>query len=442
MSKLQRQVHRLLCLLCITLTFEGVARKIAPQSLGILIFFLKDFVTLILLVLCLKSKANPEAAALIRLMGTLAMLLLPCVALTALHDPLLAIFGLKQYALFPAIAIAVCVAYIPNGYREIFTLFRFFAFSVVATSCIAVAQNKLPAANWLNLSVAGEDLSGFSAGGYLRVSSTFSFVGQYCYYLNAICYCLPVFFFFSHGFQVRATTLQIVALTGLFIIGTFVTGSRAAVIGNAVILFAGALLAAVLAGAKALPKLIFLGVVGGILLVVMQAQYPEFFAAYQARATGTAEASHEAEIQNRVQNDLFGWTKGTAISPPTLFGYGLGVMSNGPEKFSAYAASWRGGFWTESDQATTLFEGGWYLVLVWNGLRLWVIIYSLKQVLKINDLEIRLAACFPLGFVIVMGVVGTLAIQPPLAIYWWLAVGIVTWLSYLDGRKMAMAANH
>jgi hypothetical protein len=77
---------------------------------------------------------------------------------------------------------------------------------------------------------------------------------------------------------------------------------------------------------------------------------------------GASEASHTIEMEKRIESGLLDWTDGSAQAPPSLFGYGLGVMSNGSEKLSPYAAKWRSDNWTETDQATTFFEGGWYLV--------------------------------------------------------------------------------
>jgi len=125
-------------------------------------------------------------------------------------------------------------------------------------------------------------------------------------------------------------------------------------------------------------------------------------------------------------------------------GYGLGVMSNGADKLSRYAFEWRynPGSWTESDQATTLFEGGWYLIVVWNGFRLWVICYSLAIVRKLRHMEFRILGCFASGFVLVIGITGILAMQPPLSIWWWMAVGLITCLSHFDRERMAEPAAH
>ncbi|HEY3855124.1 MAG TPA: hypothetical protein VGO67_12085 [Verrucomicrobiae bacterium] len=394
---------------------------------------MKDILTVILLLVCLSTKPNADAARLMGVMGTLAAFLLPCVLLTALHDPLLAVFGLKQYALFPTIAVAMCLAYHPHNLSQIFTLFRLIGLSVIITTLVAVAQNRLPAANWLNLSVTGDDMSGFSAGGFLRVSSTFSFVGQYCFYLNALCYGLPTYFYFSTLFRQRGASLQVPVLVGLFGIGMYVTGSRGSVVGNATILGLAGILSAFLAGKRAVANLLVFAALGAVIITGVRSLHPEFFAAYEARSAGSEEVSHRREIEERVKSGLLGWISGTENAPPTLFGYGLGVMTNGSQKLSSYAASWRAsGFWTESDQLSTLFEGGWYLVLIWYGFRAWTVIYCFGLLLKIRSLKLRGVACLALGFIIVIGAVGTLGMQPPLAIWWWLAVGLVACLSHFD----------
>jgi hypothetical protein len=114
-------------------------------------------------------------------------------------------------------------------------------------------------------------------------------------------------------------------------------------------------------------------------------------------------------------------------TPVSAFGYGLGTMSNGAEKLSAYArVQRREGYWTETDWLTTLFEGGIYLMFVWYGFRLWVIAYTMTGFMRRIRGKLVLAAAFCQGFIIVQGIVGTLGIQPPLAIWFWMAVGIST----------------
>src|SRR6267154_2127632 len=114
MTRWQLLIHRLLCVLIVTVIASGIARKMAPQSLGIAIFFFEDLVIVVLLLLCKSGIKNTNASR------------------------LLDIFGTKQYVLFPTVAVAMCVAYLPNHRRQLLFLFRLIAFSVVVTTLIAV----------------------------------------------------------------------------------------------------------------------------------------------------------------------------------------------------------------------------------------------------------------------------------------------------------------
>jgi hypothetical protein len=253
-----------------------------------------------------------------------------------------------------------------------------------------------------------------------------------------LCYCLPAFFYLNKFFNRRTSILQIILIISLFIIGMFVTGSRGSVIGNFAILTVGGLLAVVRCQGSVVTKAIVPVIAGILLLSMMQVYFPEFFGAYEARVASTEEKSHNIEIEKRVETSLLDWTHGSTEAPPSFLGYGLGVMSNGSDKLSAYAAKWRGdGFWTETDQATTFFEGGWYLIFVWYGFRLWVIAHTLMLVFKIYSMDFRLIACFAWGFIFIIGITGTLGIQPPEAIWWWLAVGLVICLQGFDRKRLA-----
>jgi hypothetical protein len=66
---------------------------------------------------------------------------------------------------------------------------------IIPTTLVAVLQNSLSSSHWINLSVGGESLEAFSAGGYLRVSSTFSFTAQYSWFLVAESFFLAASFF-------------------------------------------------------------------------------------------------------------------------------------------------------------------------------------------------------------------------------------------------------
>lgn len=79
-----------------------------------------------------------------------------------------------------------------------------------------------------------------------------------------------------------------------------------------------------------------------------------------------------------------------------------------------------------------LYEGGMYLFIVWYGFRFWVIASTLRMILSIKDRKLSMPACFAWGYILVIGVTGTLSIQPPMAVWWWLAVGLIYCLKEFD----------
>jgi hypothetical protein len=111
-----------------------------------------------------------------------------------------------------------------------------------------------------------------------------------------------------------------------------------------------------------------------------------------------------------------------------FLGNGLGIMSNGSDAISAYARTFRLDEWTETDFATTLFEGGPYLIFVWYAFRYYIILQTTRRFLFGVSRSLSLPAAFCQAFVILVGMTGTLAIQPPVAIWWWLGVGLSTTL--------------
>ncbi|GAB3333771.1 hypothetical protein GCM10027299_41600 [Larkinella ripae] len=178
-----------------------------------------------------------------------------------------------------------------------------------------------------------------------------------------------------------------------------------------------------------------------IALFLVRMQNPRFFAAYDKRSSGTAEVSHEAEITERVFDGLTNWANWFWVqeSTPILIGNGLGVMSNGSEKISAYANLIRSaGFWTEGDAATIAWEGGLYLLVIWYGFRILTILYCLSKWLKIRNTKYSLPSSFLMANVIINGLLGTLSIQPPVAIWWWISVGSILAIEGFDKYEFSL----
>jgi hypothetical protein len=302
---------------------------------------------------------------------------------------------------------------------EIVRFFRWLALLVIPTALIALLQLRLPASHWLNESVDGNSLDGFSAGGYLRVSSTFSFVAQYCAFIDA-----EVFIAMIALNRLRDTNfvwkVVYLSIVPLLIISSYVTGSRGAVLICCLIIALAAGLALLKFQVRSAGRILV--IIGGLLLTLVVARmvFPSAFAAYAEREQGQLIGA-SSEIQTRIYDSMFGWINGISSTP--FFGYGLGIMSNGSEMLSAYAFQERAYSWTETDLATTLFEGGFYLVIIWYAFRAYVIFQVFRRYLSLKGEELSVPCAFCVAFVIIIGVSGTLAIQPPIAIWFWLSVG-------------------
>lgn len=450
-QKISSQCKTLLYILIATLVFEGIARKLL-HPLSILIFFIKDIVCIISVFLIRDVRLPSSILHLKSIWQNLFLLFIPLLFFTGFKDPILALFAFKQYLLYAIVGALVVMAF-PLEELEAFQKFLFFAvLLLVPTTMTALLQNSLPASHWLNASVDGDSLEAFSAVGYLRVGSTFSFTGQYSWFLNAESFLLATSFFLPPTFSSRIGKILkpfiYSTLLLMLAVSAFVTGGRTAVLGCGATLALGTILISIRRPQWIMSKgaLIIIAAVLG--LSSLRAAKPEFFMAYDARSADKEGYTHNQEVAGRVADSLFDWTSwfwDQDIASITL-GNGLGVMSNGSEKISGYAARIKiHGTWTENDVPTTFWEGGMYLAVIWYGFRLFLILLCYRVWYAIKENTLASAASVPLAYVTMSGSVGQLSMQPPLSIWLWLAIGIIFFLYnlyyYQSIKSKAIKAN-
>ncbi len=431
-----QRIRFLLVLLVTTMVLEGAIRKLVGFSLGNYVFLLKDAITFAIGLVLFFYRFPTSSQVLMEAYGFFFFAMLVPFAMTLGKDPKLAIFGLKQYALFPIVAFGIVAAY-GNALRDdLQRFFRWPAFLLIPVTLVAMLELKLPNNNWLNMSVGGEDMSGFAAAGHLRVCSTFPFVAQFAMYINASMYMLGAYLLL-HWQQTKRRLYFAALLCVLLVISSFITGSRTAVLGNtATLAIAGALLL-VKGSSKATSIFVGLAIVGGIALYGARTYFPEAFQAYDARSASSENHTQEEEVRDRMIQAFFRWSWGIGADyPPTMLGYGLGVMSNGSDRISpSYAGPIRNaGIWGETDLSNTLFDGGYYLVFVFMAFRIFTVLHVLQRIMKLKDPQLFGIGALIGGYTTVQGLIGTLGIQPPLAIWFWLAVGTVIVLGELDKR--------
>ena len=224
------------------------------------------------------------------------------------------------------------------------------------------------------------------------------------------------------------------SIVPLLVVSSYVTGSRGAVLIDLAIIAIAGTLSLLKFQVRSAIRVVF--ILCGLLLILVAARYvlPDAFAAYSEREQGQLIGA-SSEIQQRIYDAIFGWMGGVFNTP--FLGYGLGIMSNGSQMISSYAQQYRAFTWTETDFATTLFEGGLYLVIVWYSFRYFVIYQVVKRFLGMVSSEPSIPCAFCAGYVTIIGFTETLALQPPIAIWFWLAVGtaLVIWWKSIEPKQ-------
>lgn len=428
-------LRRLFLLLVVVLVFEGVLRKALPGILGNLLFLAKDGIVALMLVLGIQ-RVRGNARVFLALWILFGLSMLPLILLTATHDPILAVFGAKQYILFPGVVIGMSAAYSSSEPREFVQPFRFLCWVIVPLAFLSVVQLKLSPDHWINRGIGGSELSGFSAGGRLRVSGTFSFVAQFSWFLLAWTYSMAAIYAWRSELLPK-TRVSVTLLIVSYLICTYGTASRTAVLGYSAILLVASILIAFRGRGRSITSLVAFGAVIALGLLIAPTLFPEAFEGYEARSSGDF-----SEISGRLNYALLEWQFGGSRAEDPLFGIGLGVMSNGAGRFSPYAAEVIEQVgWGEVDLANTYLEGGYYLIVVWMGFRAATILYCLSIFMKLRTSAGIFAGAFAMGHLIVQGILGTMGIQPPLALWVWISAGFIMILGDYDRRVRTKAAD-
>jgi hypothetical protein len=424
-TKEVRLLRRTLIAMAFLLTFEGLLRKLEPGVVGVLIFLLKDFVILYMGVQLMTRHKLPTAIGFVTSSYCLfAALLFPNILITFGHDPALAVFGAKEYLLYPIVGIAVFVVFQNATIPQVISFCRIIALLMIPTGLIGILQTQISPNSWINLSVDGKSLEDFSSAGHLRISSTFSFVAQFCAFLNMEMFMLVFALYGFQGVKSKLLKLALLMPLPLLVVCAYCTGSRGAVVGILMVLVIAVVLSIVRGEVGTLMKVVIGAGVVAVVAIAFQHLFPSLMATYTVREKGHAFGVSD-EVQSRVYQSFTGWIDDAAHTP--FFGNGLGIMSNGSDALSSYSRGFRRvGIWTETDIATTLFEGGPYLIFIWYGFRYFIIFVTTRNLLLGTKRELFKYAVVCQADVILVGMTSTLGIQPPIAIWWWLSVGLST----------------
>lgn len=428
----KEKIRKLLYVIIFILVFEGMARKILPDFLSIILFFVKDLLCLIGLYFIYNSSLSNVSKRIVKFFMILVHFIFPLLVYNVLLDPILLIWGAKTYLLYVVVAILMTMAFPHDAKKDFKKFMIFIVLMLVPTILTAMLQINLGSTHWLNRAVGGESLEGFSAAGKLRVSSTFSFTGQFSFFLLFVASFYFANFFFENkkSYSFFDNKLLQICLGFMLIIGVFLTGGRTAVLGLMSITLIGASLILLKNPSFSLKKIMISIILVIFLFPVIKTWKPEYFAAYEERSSG----NKNDDIIDRTLDpftDAIENLSEKSVSEMIL-GKGLGVMTNGVQNVSSYASLIRSKIWTETDFATIVWEGGVYLIFVWYGFRLFIVFYSFRLWYSIRNNNYSNSAAFLIAYIIIIGLMGTISLQPPLAIYFWISFGAVISLQRFD----------
>lgn len=438
----QRWLQYLVIALIGLLITEGVIRKLMPSGLSQAFILVKDVMVLAMWVFLTRL---PPPEGFFRHLQTawliLSAAMIPLLIHSALKDPILLIWGAKQYLLFPTLVLAVGAAFRRVSPLEASRPARWITLALYPIVAMSALQLFLPVSHWLNRSVSGDDLSAFSAGGHLRISGPFPFIAQYCWFLHFAIFAAV----FSFGVRkatgkVAGWLLHPAPVLLLLVVANVITGSRLSALGTIIILAISLGLVVMRGRAQSLRDVVLLLALGAGALFMARWLVPQAFAALDARTEGlVVEGEFGEEYTGRMRHNLTGWMEVAAYHQPGFLGFGLGTMSNGVDKLSGYTAQIRSRVWGEADLPNTVLEGGYYLVFVWMAFRIYVIILCILAFFRLQQARLVFAGAVALGAVIFNGLFATLGTQPPLAIWWYLSISSIFLLERLEPFWVAQA---
>lgn len=376
--------------------FEGAIRKWVASSATLPLILLRDLLALYLVLHAWRGGHLRRYRKVTTVLLTWTLLVVGWGLMQMVageSSPTIFVIGLRFWLLYIWFAVAAAATMTEADYRA---AVRMAVLIMIVLAPLAVLQHYSSPGATINKQLDGdEDLVFVAIAGVVRTTGTFSFTSGYATYLILVA---PLVFALVAA---RKYTIaqRLFALTGFgaFIVGSVVSGSRAAVVSAGVML--GAYLIARLVFSRARDKPAALGAV--LMATVLVAGFLFFFSdAIQVTQQRFEQASTDENFWERLLATFIG--EPHVLSQVTWLGQGLGAGSN------LASSLYRGGAnfgLAESETGRIVLEGG-LIGFAFVALKLAVLLIGLAYALRIAIVR---NASFPMVLWITM------------------VVGIMTW---------------
>jgi hypothetical protein len=424
--------------LLVIVVIEGAVRKWFLPSATELVYFYKD--ALMVIILIGYRRQHRKTPFLIKRpvqFFSLALTLFVAYAIALMimpggPDVLIGLLGVKAYCLYMPLAFMVPRAFASK--EKVIGFLKWYSLIVLPVAAVGVMQflDTNPR-SVLNRYAVNEEASsraadiatfyGSSGQGFVRITSTFSYVSGLSIYLPimfALLLSLTSFYSIRHlSRSVRA--LYYLAL-GAVVVLSFMTGSRGSVLAIAII----AVIFYWFASKKNLfRRLQHIAIIGALIYMALTTLFPQAYDAFYTRAFG--ETQRVDEGLSRITRSFDFPAKEASFAG--AFGYGIGLTQNAvpalKKRFNLTKGDNPIPIGYEGEPGRVMLELGIIGFLLYTALRLVILLTLCRVCMSIRDPESKLLAIAILGALIFPLLIGGAVVSHTQNVYQWFLIGMM-----------------
>jgi hypothetical protein len=434
--------------LLVIVVIEGAVRKWFLPSASELVYFYKD--ALMIIILVAYRRQHRKTPFLIKRpvqIFSLALALFVVYAVASVvipggPDVMIGLLGVKAYCLYMPLAFMVPRAFASR--EKVIGFLKWYSLIVLPVAAVGVMQfMDANPRSVLNRYAVNDEASsraadiatfyGSSGQGFVRITSTFSYVSGLSIYLPimfALLLSLTSFYSIRHLSR-SVRTLYYLAL-GAVVVTSFMTGSRGSVLAIAVITVVFYWFAS---KKNLFRRLQHIAIIGTLIYAAFTTLFPQAYDAFYTRAFG--EEQRVDEGLSRITGSFDFPTKEASYAG--AFGYGIGLTQNAVpalrKRFNLRKTDNPIPMGYEGEPGRVMLELGVIGFLLYTALRLVILLTLCRVCMLIRDPESRLLAIAILGALIFPLLIGGAVVSHTQNVYQWFLIGVM--LALLNQERLS-----
>lgn len=406
----------LLCAVWIIL--EGAFRKWFMPGYERQIYFLKDFIIIIVYA----KFFNTRKAKLIRnspaqqAVKSLLVALFIWSALGMINpefsNPLINLFGLKQFFVF--VPLLIVIPRLFEDKQSLFAFIKFYSLIFIPVGILGVVQFLSSPGSPINRYVAESDVA--SIGAHARITGPFSYMSGYGAYLTFLV--ALGMGYLGRKMKLRET-MVILSILFFVLLNILMTASRGPFL-VAMIVIASYVLILSWKTKKTVQKVIVGIILSGLVVLYFAPIYLQGIEVLTSRGTG--------DVLSRIKQpfvELFGAAENVSVT-----GHGIGATQKGTIPLLGRQFRKRYQYF-ESEPSRVMFEIGIIGCILYYLVKILIVVAGWKTYKKLKDLELKSIA-LPMTFLLLLQVTSQTAFDHIGNFYFWFGTAILFTLRALD----------